>query len=422
MPRISVPVRNALAYAVPELFWGTTWALTVDGPMVAAFSDDFGGSQGFVGMAWLLGSFGLGVPLLLSGFWVEPMRRKRGLIFWGHIAGGVAMLVVAALVHLAADPLAARIAFLGGTTLFFIGVGFLIPGWLACVGELFSASTQARVLGITFLANKLAAVFAGQFIAQQVLDAPWTATDQWTLLFGIAGAAGVIGSFPFLWIVETPRERRKHGSLVAYLRSLLDALRELPALRRFVFADALGITVLLTLGFYADAAIRGEGFSNSIAGHWVAVSAVAMLLASGLIALVGERLRPRYWMIIGLVVGAVASLAAARGGSTFAYEVAAAGVGVYLATRASCHAPQVMRLAPGRDGTAPIGIALALVMPVQGLGPWIAGEHLIPSTGYAPVFAVVAGLAVTSAILLLLWVPRSVSRGAPGGGGAQPPA
>ncbi len=407
MARVSVPVRNALAYAVPELFWGITWALTVDGPMVAAFSDDFGGSQGFVGTVWLLGSFGLGVPLLLSAFWVEPLRHKRAFVFWGHIAGGLAMLVVALLVYAAADPLTARVGYLAGTTLFFVSIGLMIPGWLALVGELFSSGTQARVLGLTFLANKLAAVFAGHYIAREVLASAWSGTDQWTLLFVIAGVAGVLGSFPFLWIVEQPRERPPRGSFRAYARSLLEALRDLPGLRRFVFADAIGITVLLTLSYYADAAIRGEGYANEASGDWVALSAIAMLAMSGLIAWSAERVRPRSWMIVGLLCGAGASVAAATGGHAFAYGAAAAGVGIYMATRASCHAPQVMRMAPGRDGTAPIGVALALVMPVQGLGPWVAGNWLIPEVGYGPIFLTVAGLAVLAAALLLLWVPRA---------------
>jgi len=417
--RPSIPVRNALAYAIPELFWGLTWALAVDGPMLAAFSNDFGGSQAYVGLAWFTGSFALGIALLFSALWVEPMRHKRAFVFWGHIVGGVAILVLAVLVRVAADPLAARIAYLVGTTFFFVSVGILAPGWLALVGELFRPSTQARVLGITFFANKLAAVFAGQFIARSVLANSWSATDQWTLLFGLAGAAGVLGSFPFLWIVEEPRPRPARSTFRAYGSALFAPLRDFAGLRRFIVADGIGITLLLTLTFYADAAIRTEGFHNSWSGHWVMVGAVAMLAASGLIAWAGELVRPRVWMIAGLLAGSAAAIAAAEGGSLRAYELAAAGVGVYLACRQSCHAPQVMRLAPGRDGTAPIGIAMALVMPAQGLCPWFAGEYLAGSGNYALIFRLVAGLGLLAAILLLLWVPPGVSTRDEGSGGGR---
>lgn len=410
MAQPNVAVRNTLAYAIPELFWGITWAISVDLAMVAAFSDDFGGSQGFIGLAMLLGSFGLGVPLLLSAFWVEPLRSKRGFVFWGHIAGGLALLLAAGLIWIAADALAARVAFLAGTTLFFVSVGLLIPGWLALVGELFRSGTQARVLGVTFFANKLAAAFAGHFIGTQVLATSWSPTDKWTLLFSIAGVAALVGSFPFLWIVERVQVRPPRPPFRAYLGSLLGALREIPALRRFVVADAVGISVLVTFTFYADAAIRTEGVHNSRSGDWVMIGALAMMAMSALIAVAGERVRPRAWLCGGLLCGAGASVAAACGGSTLSYDMAAVGLGLWLATRASCHAPQVMRLAPERDGTAPIGVAMALVMPVQGLGPWLAGEWVIPGTSYAHVFWAVAGLASVAALLLLFWVPRGGPR------------
>ena len=74
-----------------------------------------------------------------------------------------------------------------------------------------------------------------------------------------------------------------------------------------------------------------------------------------------------------------------------------------MALRNSCHGPQVMRMAPGRDGTAPIGIALALAIPVSGFTPYLAGL-VIPQAGYRPVFLTVAVLSVISAFLLLRWV------------------
>ncbi len=408
VPRLSPPARNTLAYVVGEVFWGLAWALTVDGAMVAAFRDDFQGPSGFVGLTWFLASFGLGIPLLLAAFWVEPMRHKRAFVFWGHLAGAGALFLMAILIHLSPDPATTCVAYLVANTLFFVSVGLLIPGWLALVGELFPAGTQARVLGLSFFANKVAGMFAGEAIASQVLATSWAPADKWTLLFGIAGLAGVIGSFPFLWIVETPRERPPRASFPAYLRSLVHALRDHPVLRRFIAADAVGVTVLLTLAFYADAAIQADGFANHWSGHWVAVGAVAQLSMSGLIAWTGAAVRPRTWMAVGLCCGSAGALAAACGGSHLAYDIASGGVGVYMMAFATCRAPEVMRLTPSRDGTAPIGIAVALLMPVQGIVPLVTDAWIIPVTGYGPVFVTVAVLGVIAAILLLLWVPRNV--------------
>lgn len=410
MPRLTVPVRNAVAYALPELFWGMTWALTVDGPMVAAYRDAFGGSADFVGLAWLFGSLAIGIPGLLSAYWVEPMRHKRGFVFWVHIAGGLAMLGTAAGIYLFASEgaTAASAVYLLGVTTFFLTVGVLLPGWLGLLGELFASSIQSRVLGITFVCNKLAAMAAGHFVARTVLANTWSPTEQWTLLFGVAGTAGVLGSFPYLWIVEVPRPRPVRSTLRAYFASLGAALRELPGLRRFIVADVIGITSILTLAWYADAAIQGDDFHRSWAGHWVMVGALAQVVTSGFVAWTAHRMLPRSWFVVGALGGVLAAVAAGIGGNLLAYEVAAIGVGIYMGVRTSCHAPLVMGLAPGRDGTGPIGIAVAAIMVVQGLGPPI-GAYVVEHVGYEPVFAAVAGCGLVSALLLLLWVPSHVA-------------
>ncbi|MDF1701680.1 MAG: hypothetical protein P1V36_11045 [Planctomycetota bacterium] len=418
MPSQSNALRNTLAYAVPELFWGMAWALAVDGPMVAAYRDAFGGGPSFVAVTWLVGSLAIGLPSLLSALWVEPMKHKRAFVFWGHIAGGIALLAAAGAIYLWAgsSTTAACVAYILGTGSFFLSIGILMPGWLALVGELFQGGMQSRVLGITFVSNKLAAIFGGQLIAQAVLGTAWTPTDQWSLMFLIAGAAALVGSFPFLWLVEVPRPRPPRMRLGPYFRSLLDVLRELPALRRFIVSDVLGIALMLVLTYAADAAIRDGGFPRKLAGHWVAVGAGGMLAMSALVAIRARHVHPRTWFLCGTAAGIVAALAAAYGstnvadrwgGAHLGYDVAAAGVGVYMGVRASCHAPLVMRLSPGRDGTAPIGVSMACIMLMQGGAP-VIGALVIAYAGYLPLFLGVAVCGTISLILLWLRVPLDV--------------
>lgn len=410
MARLSTPVRNALAYAVPELFWGLAWGSTLEGPLVAAFSTGFGGSERFVGTVSLLTAMGLGLPMFFSAFWAESLRHKRDFVVWGHVAGGLVFLVVAGLLRLAGpeQPHLVRIAYAGGLTLFFVSVGILAPAWLALVGELFPPRNQARVMGTTFVANRIGAL-AGGALAFRVLDAPWTTLDQWTLLFVVAGVAGVVGSLPFLWVVESSRPRPARPPLRHYLRKMVHTLVELPALRRFIVADLLGVTTMVTFFFYARAAIERDGFHEAMAGRWVMVGALAQMAMSGLVAWQGGRIRPRYFLAAGLGAAACGALSAAAGGGETAYALTAASLGVWMAGRISCHAPQVMRLAPGRDGTAPIGLATGFAMPISGIAPFLAGP-LIPVVGYAPVFWVVGALAAISGALLLFWVPGGSGR------------
>ena len=413
-----------LAYAVPELFWGMAWALAIDGPMVAAYRDTFGLGESFVGMAWFVGSFAIGALGLFSALWVEPLRHKRAFVFWGHVAGGVALLLGALLIHQGSDqgPGPATAAYLIAVAAFFLTVGTLMPGWLALVGELFEGGMQSRVLGVTFVANKIAAFVGGQFVARAILGTSWTGSDQWSFLFLVAGVLAVVGSLPFLWIVESPRPRPSRMRVRPYLASLRAALRELPGLRRFISADVLGITLMLVQAYAADAAIQAAELPRADAGHWVALGAGGMLGMSALVAWRATHVHPRTWFALGSGAGILASLCAAYGSTAFArelggvhaaFDLAAIGNGVYLGVRASCHAPLIMRLSPGRDGTAPIGVAVACIMLMQGTAP-VLGARLIVAFGYVPLFLVVAACGLVSLVLLLRRVPKDVVTGAHG--------
>lgn len=398
-------LRNTLAYAVPEIFWGFAWALTMEGPMVAAFGDGFGGSEAYVGTVSLVGAFAIGIPMLFTAFWVEPMRHKRGFVFWGHVAGAVVLGLVALLIRWAgpSGAEASRLAYLVGVGLFWLSVGILVPAWLALVGELFPPGMRARVMGITFVGNRLGAL-AGGAVARAVLASGRSQTDQWTLLFALACGLSLVGSLPFLWVVETVRPRPVRESLGRYLRGLGRAFKELRGLRRFIAADMLGITTFVTIFFYGDAAFRQDGFDKSWAGIWVMCTAAAQMATSALVAWRGSRTPPRTWLVGAACVTAGGAVGAAIGEHVVAYTAAAIAGGVYFGVRMSCHAPQVMDLAPGRDGTAPLGIALAFAVLMQGSAPFVAGL-LIPSTGYTPVFATVALICTVSAGFLLLWLP-----------------
>ncbi len=403
-------MRNAVAYILPEFFWGLAWALTIEGPMAATFADGFGGSEAFVGLSWLVGGVALAVPMLLCAVWVEPLRTKRGLVFWGHLAGSALLGLVALLLILVAPSGAAasRGAYLAGTGLFFLSVGFLIPGWMALLGELFPAASRPRILATAFVANRVGALLGGA-ITHAVLAPGADPTRAWALLFGLAAVVSAVGSLPFLWIRESPRPRPPASNISAHLKGLGRILREAPTLGRFMLADALGIASVVLVAFYADAALRADGLPRDSAGTWVAVGALGHLVSSVLVLGSGARVTPRLWLAAGMLAAAGAAAWVAMAPGPTAYLAAAFAGGLYLGSRTACHAPQVMLLVPGRDATAPIGLVGALAMALQGVLPWLTGL-LLPGTGYAAVFWGVALCAGLGGALLLLWV-----REAPGG-------
>ncbi|MDJ0973404.1 MAG: MFS transporter [Planctomycetota bacterium] len=394
-------LRNALAYSLPELCWGFAWTIALDNPMPAAFAKGFGGSEGLVGTFMLCVAVGLALPILFSDYLVAPFKRKRTLLFWGHILPALGIVSMGVGIHLVQDLDSAwtHVIYLGGSIFFFVAIGAQIPLWLGLVGDLFPDGMRARVLGIAFAFNRGAAVFGG-FVAQWILDADWSPYDQWTLLLVLSGSAMLLGCVPYLWLVEDPRVPRRRPALRTYFGHLRSSWRALPDLRRFVRADMLGVAIFVVIAFYGDAAIRAHGAHESWAGRWLRSYSAIQIPIALLISLLGDRVTTRTWLVVGSFAAAAAGVVGSIVEEPAAFHAVAALLGIYIVIRMSCHGPEVMRLAGDGDATIPIALSWALVVPIQGILPFLAGEAAIPTIGYGPIFL---GAAVLSVVCGLLW-------------------
>ena len=397
-------LRNLLALTLPELVWGFGSALTIEGPMPAAFARHLGAGEGFLGAWALIGALGSAAAMLLTSWYVAPMARKRRFVVIGHAVTGALYLPVALLAAAGAQvgPALAQAGALLGFGLFVLSLGFLMPAWLALIGALYPARQQARVLGLVFALNRIGGILGG-LAAERLLRLPWAGTDVWTLLWGLAAASAALGALPFLAIVEPVGTARPRVPLGTYLRGLLAPFARSPALRRFAASDLLAVSGFVTLSFYGHVALRERGLAEHHVGSWIAWAASAQLVAALLVAILGSALRPRHALVAGALSTALAALLAATAVSPAGFAAVAALLGVYLVSRQTCHGPQVMRLAPGGDPTAALALAMACTSVAQGLLPFVAGL-LMPVTGFSAVFAAVAGLALLGAAALTFGV------------------
>ncbi len=404
-PEDRATFRNVLAFAIPELGWGFAWALTLEPPMLAALSDAFGGSSTVVGLLGTVFFLGMAAPMCLTGWVVEPMARKKPFVLWGHLATAAVWGLVALAIRVAgpSGPTLLWLSYVVGVLAFCASLGFLIPGWLGLFGELFEEGRRGRVLGVIFVFNRAGAALGGE-VAHAFLRSGGDPVATWTWLWGLAFAAGFLGSLPFAWIHEPVRPRPRRVSLRAHLSGLVGALRDLPALRRFVAVDALAAVAVVVPFCYGDVGLRHRGFAPSQAGRWVEIGAVAQVVAALVIGWAGPRILPRLALAAGLAAAAGAAVLVAVGATPLAYGVIAAASALFIVSRQTCHAPQVMRLSRGRDGTNPVAIALICVAPVQALGPLVAG-WLAEVAGPGPVFLVVAAVIAAACFLLLARVP-----------------
>lgn len=402
-PRATI-VRNAWVVLLPELLWGFASALTIEGPMPAAFARHLGAGERFLGTWALIGSAVAGLGMLLTGWFVAGLATKRGFVFWGHVVTGVLYLPVALFARwgAGAGSAAAQAGALLGFGLFVLSLGLLMPAWLALVGALFPEGQRSRVLGLVFVVNRIGGILGGM-VAGPLLALPWSGDDLWTLMWGLAALTAALGALPFLAAIETPVPAEPRKPLAQHLSAMVATLRELPDLRRFVGIDLLALSGFVLLAFYGHVALKERGLSESHAGVWIATAATAQLAGATLVAWAGGRLLPRRSLAAGALCAAAAATLVPAAHTVLAFGVVAALGGLYVVSRQTCHGPQVLRLSRGHEATRPLGVAMALGSLVQGGLPWAAGL-LVPVTGFPPLFLAVAGLTALAAVLLLLCV------------------
>jgi MFS family permease len=402
--------RNLLAIVGPELLWGFGSALTIEGPMPAAFAQHLGAGEAFLGAWFLVGSLSIAVAMLATGWYVPSLAKKRRIVAWGHTVTGALYLPVGLLTRWA-EPLGpawSQAAALLGLALFMMSLGFLMPAWVALIGELFPEGRRARVMGLVFVVNRLGGI-AGGLAAAHLLALPWAGRDTWTLLWGLAAATATLGSLPLLAVVEPDVERQPRPRFGAHLRSLVHTFTELPAFRRFVALDLLAVSGFVTVAFYGDLALRERGLPQHWSGIWIAATAAAQLAGALAITAWGGRILPVTSLAWGAVCIGAASVLACVAREPVGFVAVAVLCGLYAVARQTSQGPQVMRLAPGREPTHPLALAMAVTSSVQALLPFAAGL-LLPSTGFLPVFAAVALTTLSAAWLL----PRRVSGPPPG--------
>lgn len=393
-------LRDLVGYAIPELFWGFGWALSIDHPLPAAFLDQFQGPAVLVGAFAFLSGLLVGVGSLVSTARSPAIRSKRDYVLWGHVLpGGIVLLL--GLLMLALPTLAVagvQTLWLLLFTCFFLALGALVPVWMSYIGDLFPAGMHARVLGITFACNRLGAIGGGT-LSEHFLAGGGGPQTVWGTMFLISGACLVLGSAGYLLVQDKRHRAEPRLPVRAHLRRMLATWRELPRLRRFVRADLLGVSAMVLVVFYGDLGIRKLGFADAWAGDWTRSMAAAQFTGAALIALLGHRVAPRTWLITSLLVavaGCALSLVVERPEHL---RLVAAASGIWLVVRMSCHGPEVMRLTAGRDSTVPVALAWFLAAPFMGGLPLVAGA-LIPTMGYEHVFGFVAAGCAISALLL----------------------
>lgn len=400
-------MRNLSLFAGAEFLWGFAWTLAIEHPIPATFAKDTGAGSGLVGVLTLGTALALGLTILVSPWILTPLRRKAGLVFWGHLAAALVLVGLAALLGLGLiqDPGVLSVVYPSMVTVFFLLIGLQGPAWFSLIGDLYPDHLRTRMMGLTFTSNRLGGVLAG-VINGVLLDQPWSSGDKWGCVFLIAGLAMVVGSFPFLALTEKPRVRRRRPPFLAYLGELRDELRVAPDLARFLVWDGLSALAMVLVAYYGDAALRLHHAPEAMAGRWASIMAGTQAGVALLMAVVGPRVSARTWIAGSNALVGLAAVIAAFAPSAAWTDLVAALVGTWLVVRISAVAPYVFRLTPGRDGTVPMALQGIVSLPVIAVSAWVAGLLLDRGLSYRAAFLFTGAVSVTVACWFAMRAPR----------------
>lgn len=249
-------VRNVAGISLVELLWGLGMPVVFDSTFLPLFMRRLGASNFLVGLVPTLTSAGIALSALLAFALTARLRRKRRALIAVHVVAALPLLFLGLLLLTTGLRPSTLAVFLGAYAAFAAAIGLVLPIWQNYIVKIFSDRRTVPALGIMMVAQSVARLAGGLYLARIVERYSFSAEGA-GLVFTLVRALFLLGSFPFLLTVEDPSgappsraiprhwhsvravlsNRARHASLAApypflffSFRSSLLRMRMLPAL------------------------------------------------------------------------------------------------------------------------------------------------------------------------------------------------
>ena len=163
--------KNFIFGVVSEGLWGVGLGFFLPFTILPLALVDLGRSASAAGFLAALLSAGMSFPQAFSALALSPKFTNPKWLAWAHVPVILGPLGAGfGFLCLPAGPSTAKLIFLfGGFTLFGIGIGFMAPHFIGCIGRCIPEETRGRYFGASFAASGLAQTFSG------TLGAHWAA-------------------------------------------------------------------------------------------------------------------------------------------------------------------------------------------------------------------------------------------------------
>lgn len=388
--------RNLLFLALVEAGWGLGTAFVSPGAVLPMLAASMGASMAVVGLLPGLSSIAMSLPQLVAAHRTAGMRRQLGFVARWHVWPTFGFLAVAGVVAAGGHGPGAVALLYGALALWYLGIGYVIPVWVAFVGKLSGPSRRAHVFGVLstmgLLLGSCGAWLAGRLLV--ALPAPWNYAAGAVVAFAALNLANLA------WLgvdeeaapaaEEPSEEETRPEGLVAYVRHQLRTVAGDVAFVQFLLAQQFLLCHQVLGSFYLLWAKGRFGASAGDVMDWSGLTMVSQAVASVLYSWAGDRVGARTTLL-----GSQLLLAAAMGWTLMARQasdltVVSVLLGLFYGTYFNAKTAMVLEMAEGRDTAAYLAVSNLFTTPAAVLLPAAAGWAM-DRWGFPPVLIVALG-------------------------------
>lgn len=357
-----------------------------------------------VGLApalWMFGFFG---PQIISARLVEPLARKKRLVFLVGMGQRLPWLFLAL-----ATFFLIRKGSLSGLVLFFVlygcyafAGGFNFVPWLDLVGKILLPKRRGRILGFNRFAGSITGII-GALIAGRILGhLPFPNNFSLCFLLAFLMTSVSLTAFSFYREPAYP-VIKKRMAWRDYLKGLRRILRENKNYSYCLLANIILCFVAMATPFYALYGIEKLKAPEGWIGIFTALLLGAQTITFILWGYLGDRQGYKGVMVLSALFAGGAAVLALLAGNIGLYLLVFVLLGFYMSAVMLGYMNIVLEFSSPEERPTYIGLGHTLLALPLTVAPLLGG-FLIDRIGYRFVFGLTALVAFVSLAILILMV------------------
>lgn len=356
---------------------------------------------GLVPALWMLGFFG---PQIISARLVEPLARKKRLVFLVGMGQRLPWLFLAL-----ATYFFIREGSLAGLLLFFVlygcyalAGGFNFVPWLDLIGKILLPKKRGRVLGFNRFAGGIMGI-AGALIAGRILSHfPFPNNFSFCFFLAFLMTSISLTAFSFYKEPAYPVVKERIAWKV-YFKGLRKILREDKNYSYCLLANVILCFVAMATPFYALYGIEKLGAPEGWIGIFTALVLGAQTITYVLWGYLGDRRGYKGVMVLSALFAGSAAVLALLAGSIGLYLCVFILLGFYMSAVMLGYMNIVLEFSPPEERPTYIGLGHTMLALPLTVAPLLGG-FLIDKIGYRFVFGLTALVAFVGLAILILMV------------------